>query len=152
MRPSEVQRQAMEAIAKDEVLIAAGVTASCADDGNKFAALTKAMALGGKGVHVLVSAPSFTPTSSAARNAVGDLKLMAAVSEVPELNRKRGGHMTGADIAWRVAAILNMYKIGEDGPLLVLDGTIQASLDPNGEQVVYNVPIICTNQLLQERN
>lgn len=60
--------------------------------------------------------------------------------------------MTAADIAWRVAAILNMYKIGEDGPLLVLDGTIQASLDQNGEQVVYNVPIICTNQLLQERN
>ena len=142
----------MEAIAKDEVLIAAGVTASCADDGNKFAALTKAMAMGGKGVHVLVSAPSFTPTSSAARNAVGDLKFMAAVSEVPSINRGNAGHMTGADIAWRVGAILNMYKIGEDGPIIVLEGTIQPSLDPSGEQVVYNVPFICQNQLLQERN
>lgn len=152
MRPSEVQRHAMEAIAKDDILIAAGVTASCADDGNKFAALTKAVSLGGKGVHVLVSAPSFQPVSSAARNAVGDLKFMAAVSEVPELNRKRAGHMTGADIAWRVGWILNMRRAGEDGPLLVLDGTIQASLDPDGVQVVYNVPFICKHQLVQARN
>ncbi len=139
----------MEAIAKDEVLIAAGVTASCADDGNKFAALTKAMSLGGSGVHVLVSAPSFTPVSSAARNAVGDLKFMAAVSEVPEINRKRAGHMAAADVAWRVGWILNMRRAEEDGPLLVLDGTIQASVAADGDQVVYNVPFICKHQLEQ---
>ena len=145
MSPTEIQNAVREILAKDETLLAAGIEALTMDDGALKAAIGKAHALGGKGIVAIVSAPSFRPTSSAAKNAVGNLTLRVAVSETPALNRKRAGHMTGPDAAWHIAYLLNQAKVG--GTLLVLSGEIVPVIDQDGATCVTSAPFECMNQL-----
>lgn len=147
MTPTEIQHATRDILASDETLVGAGIAVLSMDDGNLAAAIGKALGLGGKGIVAIVSAPSFTPTSSAAKNAVGKLRLRVAVSETPAINRKRPGHMTGSDAAWHVAYLLNQAKIREDGPMLVLDGDITPVLDKDGATCVTSAPFSCINQL-----
>ena len=145
MTPSEIQNAVRDILAHDETLLAAGIEALTMDDGALKAAIGKAHALGGKGIVAVVSAPSFRPTSSAAKNAVGNLTLRVAVSETPALNRKRAGHMTGPDAAWHIAYLLNQAKVG--GTLLVLSGEIVPVIDQDGATCVTSAPFECMNQL-----
>lgn len=145
MSPTEIQNAVREILAKDETLLAAGIEVLTMDDGTLKAAIGKAHALGGKGIVAVVSAPSFRPTSSAAKNAVGNLTLRVAVSETPALNRKRAGHMTGPDAAWHIAYLLNQAKVG--GTLLVLSGEIVPVIDQDGATCVTSAPFECMNQL-----
>lgn len=145
MTPSEIQNAVRDILAHDETLLAAGIEALTMDDGALKAAIGKAHALGGKGIVAIVSAPSFRPTSSAAKNAVGRLTLRVAISETPALNRKRAGHMTGPDAAWHVAYLLNQAKVG--GTLLVLSGEIVPVIDQDGATCVTSAPFECMNQL-----
>lgn len=145
MTPTEIQNAVRDILAKDETLLAAGIDVLTMDDGTLKAAIGKAHALGGKGIVAVVSAPSFRPTSSAAKNAVGTLTLRVAVSETPALNRKRAGHMTGPDAAWHVAYLLNQAKVG--GTLLVLSGEIVPVIDQDGATCVTSAPFECMNQL-----
>lgn len=145
MTPSEIQNAVRDILAHDETLLAAGIEALTMDDGALKAAIGKAHALGGKGIVAIVSAPSFRPTSSAAKNAVGRLTLRVAISETPALNRKRAGHMTGPDAAWHVAYLLNQAKVG--GTLLVLSGEIVPMIDQDGATCVTSAPFECMNQL-----
>ena len=144
MSPTEIQLAVREILANDETLRAAG-TALSMDDGDLAPAIGKAHALGGKGIVAIVSAPSFSPTSNAAKNAVGRLKLRVAVSETPALNRKRAGMMTGPDAAWHIAYLLNQAKVG--GTLLVLSGEIVPVIDQDGATCVTSAPFECMNQL-----
>ena len=145
MTPTEIQLAVRAILAADETLKAAGIEALTMDDGALKAAIGKAHALGGKGIVAVVSAPSFRPTSSAAKNAVGNLTLRVAVSETPALNRKRAGHMTGPDAAWHIAYLLNQAKVG--GTLLVLSGEIVPVIDQDGATCVTSAPFECMNQL-----
>jgi hypothetical protein len=145
MSPTEIQLAVREILANDETLRAAGIDALAMDDGALKAAIGKAHALGGKGIVAVVSAPSFRPTSSAAKNAVGNLTLRVAVSETPALNRKRAGMMTGPDAAWHIAYLLNQAKVG--GTLLVLSGEIVPVIDQDGATCVTSAPFECMNQL-----
>ena len=145
MTPSEIQNAVRDILAHDETLLAAGIEALTMDDGALKAAIGKAHALGGKGIVAVVSAPSFRPTSSAAKNAVGRLTLRVAISETPALNRKRAGHMTGPDAAWHIAYLLNQAKVG--GTLLVLSGEIVPVIDQDGATCVTSAPFECMNQL-----
>ena len=145
MTPSEIQNAVRDILAKDETLLAAGIGALTMDDGALKAAIGKAHALGGKGIVAIVSAPSFSPQSSAAKNAVGKLTLRVAVSETPALNRKRAGMMTGPDAAWHIAYLLNQAKVG--GTLLVLSGEIVSVIDQDGATCVTSAPFECMNQL-----
>ena len=145
MTPTEIQLAVRDILAADETLKAAGIAAHAMDDGALKAAIGKAHALGGKGIVAIVSAPSFRPTSSAAKNAVGRLTLRVAISETPALNRKRAGHMTGPDAAWHVAYLLNQAKVG--GTLLVLSGEIVPVIDQDGATCVTSAPFECMNQL-----
>ena len=133
---------------KDEFLAKARIECSCQDDGNFKEAKNKAMGVGGSGIHAVVSAPTFTPSSQAAKNAVGSLRLKIAVSEVPNLNRKRPGAVSAADAAWHVAWILNQtFPAGNPGPMLVLDGEIAPAVNSSGDTVTYSVPFTCMYQL-----
>ena len=145
MSPTEIQLAVREILANDETLRAAGIDALAMDDGTLKAAIGKAHALGGKGIVAIVSAPSFSPQSSAAKNAVGKLTLRVAVSETPALNRKRAGMMTGPDAAWHIAYLLNQAKVG--GTLLVLSGEIVPVIDQDGATCVTSAPFECMNQL-----
>ena len=145
MSPTEIQLAVREILAEDETLRAAGIEVLAMDDGALKAAIGKAHALGGKGIVAIVSAPSFRPTSSAAKNAVGNLTLRVAVSETPALNRKRAGMMTGPDAAWHIAYLLNQAKVG--GTLLVLSGEIVPVIDQDGATCVTSAPFECMNQL-----
>ena len=145
MTPTEIQNAVRNILAQDEALLAAGIEVLTMDDGTLKAAIGKAHALGGKGIVAVVSAPSFRPTSSAAKNAVGNLTLRVAVSETPALNRKRSGHMTGPDAAWHIAYLLNQAKVG--GTLLVLSGEIVPVIDQDGATCVTSAPFECMNQL-----
>ena len=145
MTPTEIQHAVKGILAGDETLKAAGIAVLTMDDGDLAPAIGKAHALGGKGIVAIVSAPSFRPTSSAAKNAVGTLTLRVAVSETPALNRKRAGHMTGPDAAWHVAYLLNQAKVGE--ALLVLSGEIVPVIDQDGATCVTSAPFECMNQL-----
>lgn len=145
MSPTEIQLAVREILANDETLRAAGIDALAMDDGALKAAIGKAHALGGKGIVAIVSAPSFSPQSSAAKNAVGKLTLRVAVSETPALNRKRAGMMTGPDAAWHIAYLLNQAKVG--GTLLVLSGEIVPVIDQDGATCVTSAPFECMNQL-----
>ena len=145
MTPTEIQNAVRDILANDETLLAAGIEVLTMDDGTLKAAIGKAHALGGKGIVAVVSAPSFRPTSSAAKNAVGALTLRVAISETPALNRKRAGHMTGPDAAWHVAYLLNQAKVG--GTLLVLSGEIVPVIDQDGATCVTSAPFECMNQL-----
>ena len=145
MSPTEIQLAVRGILANDETLLAAGIEVLTMDDGTLKAAIGKAHALGGKGIVAVVSAPSFRPTSSAAKNAVGNLTLRVAVSETPALNRKRAGHMTGPDAAWHIAYLLNQAKVG--GTLLVLSGEIVPVIDQDGATCVTSAPFECMNQL-----
>lgn len=145
MTPTEIQNAVRDILANDETLRAAGIVALSMDDGDLAAAIGKAHALGGKGIVAIVSAPSFSPTSNAAKNAVGRLKLRVAVSETPALNRKRAGMMTGPDAAWHIAYLLNQAKVG--GTLLVLSGEIVPVIDQDGATCVTSAPFECMNQL-----
>jgi hypothetical protein len=145
MTPTEIQNAVRNILANDETLLAAGIEVLTMDDGALKAAIGKAHALGGKGIVAIVSAPSFRPTSSAAKNAVGTLTLRVAISETPALNRKRAGHMTGPDAAWHVAYLLNQAKVG--GTLLVLSGEIVPVIDQDGATCVTSAPFECMNQL-----
>lgn len=148
MTPSEIQKFTMELLSKDEILSSAGCRVSAMDDGSFVAALNKAMGVGGSGIHAVVSAPTFTPSSQAAKNAVGSLRLKIAVSEVPNLNRKRPGAVSAADAAWHVAWILNQtFPAGNPGPMLVLDGEIAPAVNSSGDTVTYSVPFTCMHQL-----
>lgn len=153
MSPTEIQLAVREILANDETLRAAGIEVLAMDDGAIKAAIGKAHALGGNGIVAIVSAPSFRPTSSAAKNAVGKLTLRVAVSETPALNRKRAGHMTGPDAAWHVAYLLNQAKLGNgeqgtgNGPMLVLSGEIVPVIDQDGATCVTSAPFECMNQL-----
>ncbi len=148
MTPTEIQLAVREILAADETLKAAGIAALAMDDGNLAPAIGKAFALGGKGIVAIVSAPSFRPTSSAAKNAVGKLILRVAISETPALNRKRPGMMTGPDAAWHVAYLLNKFSIGgPGGPMLVLSGEIVPVIDQDGATCVTSAPFECMNQL-----
>ena len=148
MKPSEIQKAVADALAGDETLDAARIGASIADDGSLATKLAKAFGVGGSGIHAIVGAPRFTPESSAAKNAVGTLTLDVAVTEVPAVNRKRAGHLTGADAAWRVAWTLNQLKLSPDGVLLVLAGTVQSTLEQDGSAAVYTIPFKCLNSLI----
>ncbi len=145
MSPTEIQLAVREILANDETLRAAGIDALAMDDGTLKAAIGKAHALGGKGIVAIVSAPSFSPQSNAAKNAVGKLTLRVAVSETPALNRKRAGMMTGPDAAWHIAYLLNQAKVG--GTLLVLSGEIVPVIDQDGATCVTSAPFECMNQL-----
>ena len=145
MSPTEIQLAVRGILANDETLRAAGIEVLAMDDGALKAAIGKAHALGGKGIVAIVSAPSFRPTSSAAKNAVGKLTLRVAVSETPALNRKRAGMMTGPDAAWHIAYLLNQAKVG--GTLLVLSGEIVPVIDQDGATCVTSAPFECMNQL-----
>lgn len=145
MSPTEIQLAVREILANDETLRAAGIEVLAMDDGALKAAIGKAHALGGNGIVAIVSAPSFRPTSSAAKNAVGKLTLRVAVSETPDLNRKRAGMMTGPDAAWHIAYLLNQAKVG--GTLLVLSGEIVPVIDQDGATCVTSAPFECMNQL-----
>lgn len=145
MSPTEIQLAVREILANDETLRAAGIEVIAMDDGALKAAIGKAHALGGKGIVAIVSAPSFSPQSSAAKNAVGKLTLRVAVSETPALNRKRAGMMTGPDAAWHIAYLLNQAKVG--GTLLVLSGEIVPVIDQDGATCVTSAPFECMNQL-----
>ena len=148
MTPTEIQLAVREILAADETLKAAGIAVLAMDDGNLAPAIGKAFALGGKGIVAIVSAPSFRPTSSAAKNAVGKLILRVAISETPALNRKRPGMMTGPDAAWHVAYLLNQFSIGgPGGPMLVLSGEIVPVIDQDGATCVTSAPFECMNQL-----
>ena len=148
MTPSEVQDHTIEALRADETLAAAKCGVSAMDDGNFRAALEKAMGLGGSGLHAVVSAPTFSPTGSAAKNAVGTLRLKVAVTEVPAVNRRRPDALTAADAAWHVAWLLNQsFPAGNPGPMLVLDGEISAAASAEGDVVTYSIPFECTHQL-----
>lgn len=146
MTPNEIQEFCRLRLTEDETLTAARCGCSCMDDGHFVAALDKAHGLGGSGVHAVVSAPTFTPTSSAARNAVGTLRFKVAVSEVPNLNRARTGHRCASDLAWHIAYLLNQAVAGA-GTMIVLDGEIVPSVNAAGDTVVYSVPFSCLNQL-----
>ena len=148
MKPSEIQKAVADALAGDKTLAAARIGASIADDGSLAAKLSKALGVCGSGIHAIVGAPRFTPESSAAKNAVGTLTLDVAVTEVPAVNRKRAGHLTGADAAWRVAWTLNQLKLSPDGVLLVLAGTVQSTLEQDGSAAVYTIPFKCLNSLI----
>ena len=145
MSPTEIQLAVRNILAQDETLLAAGIEVLAMDDGALKAAIGKAHALGGKGIVAIVSAPSFSPQSSAAKNAVGKLTLRVAVSETPALNRKRAGMMTGPDAAWHIAYLLNQAKVG--GTLLVLSGEIVPVIDQDGATCVTSAPFECMNQL-----
>ena len=145
MSPTEIQLAVRGILANDETLRAAGIEVLAMDDGALKAAIGKAHALGGKGIVAIVSAPIFSPQSSAAKNAVGKLTLRVAVSETPALNRKRAGMMTGPDAAWRIAYLLNQAKVG--GTLLVLSGEIVPVIDQDGAMCVTSAPFECMNQL-----
>ena len=148
MTPTEIQLAVRDILAADEKLKAAGIAVLAMDDGNLAPEIGKAHALGGKGIVAIVSAPSFRPTSSAAKNAVGKLTLRVAVSESPKLNRKRAGMMTGPDAAWHVAYLLNQFSIGgPGGPMLVLSGEIVPVMDQAGATCVTSAPFECMNQL-----
>ena len=148
MTPTEVQKSTIEALRADETLAAAKCRVSAMDDGNFQAALEKAMGLGGSGIHAVVSAPTFAPESSAAKNAVGTLRIKVAVTEVPAINRKRLDALTAADAAWHIAWLLNQsLPAGNPGPLLVLDGEISPAVNAEGDVVTYSIPFECTNQL-----
>lgn len=148
MSPTEIQTAVRDILAADETLRAAGIDVVAMDDGTLKAKIGKAHALGGKGIVAIVSAPSFSPKSNAAKNAVGSLTLRVAISETPALNRKRAGMMTGPDAAWHVAYLLNQFSIGgPGGPMLVLDGTIEPVLDADGATCVTSAPFSCMNQL-----
>ena len=101
MKPSDLQRFVRDALARDELLSGCGCRVSLMDDGNFVSSLEKAMGLGGSGIHAVVSTPTFRPKSSAAKNVVGEIRIRVAVTEVPNLNRKRPGAVGGADAAWR---------------------------------------------------
>lgn len=148
MTPTEVQKSTIEALRADGTLAAAKCGVSAMDDGNFQAALEKAMGLGGSGLHAVVSAPTFSPTGSAAKNAVGTLRIKVAVTEVPAINRKRPDALTAADAAWHIAWLLNQsFPAGNPGPMLVLDGEISAAASAAGDVVTYSIPFECTHQL-----
>ena len=148
MTPSEVQNHTVEALRADGTLAAAKCGVSAMDDGSFRAALEKAMGLGGSGLHAVVSAPTFSPTGSAAKNAVGTLRIKVAVTEVPAVNRRRPDALTAADAAWHVAWLLNQsFPAGNPGPMLVLDGEISAAAGAEGDVVTYSIPFECTHQL-----
>lgn len=148
MTPTEVQKSTIEALLADGTLAAAKCGVSAMDDGNFQAALEKAMGLGGSGLHAVVSAPTFSPTGSAAKNAVGTLRIKVAVTEVPAINRKRPDALTAADAAWHIAWLLNQsFPAGNPGPMLVLDGEISAAASAEGDVVTYSIPFECTHQL-----
>lgn len=148
MTPSEIQKFTIEMLSKDELLTSACCRVSAMDDGSFFSDLNKAMGVGGSGIHALVSAPTFTPSSAAAKNAVGNLRLKIAVTEVPNLNRLRPGAISAADAAWHVAWLLNQtFPAGKPGPMLVLDGEIAPAVNSNGDTVTYSVPFTCMHQL-----
>lgn len=150
MKPSELQRFVREALSRDKVLAGCGCSVSLMDEGNFVAERKKAMGLGGSGIHAVVSAPTFRPKSSAAKNAVGEIRIRVAVTEVPNLNRKRPGAVGAADAAWHVAWILNQsFPAGNPGPMLVLDGEIAPAVNQAGDTVTYSVPFVCINQLLK---
>lgn len=148
MTPTEVQKSTIEALRADGTLAAAKCGVSAMDDGNFQAALEKAMGLGGSGLHAVVSAPTFSPTGSAAKNAVGTLRIKVAVTEVPAINRRRPDALTAADAAWHIAWLLNQsFPAGNPGPMLVLDGEISAAASAEGDVVTYSIPFECTHQL-----
>lgn len=148
MTPTEVQMSTIEALRADGTLSAAKCGVSAMDDGNFQAALEKAMGLGGSGLHAVVSAPTFAPESSAAKNAVGTLRIKVAVTEVPAINRRRPDALTAADAAWHIAWLLNQsFPAGNPGPMLVLDGVISAAASAEGDVVTYSIPFECTHQL-----
>ena len=146
MTPTEIQNFCRDLIAADDRLIAARCGCSCMDDGNFAAALEKAHGLGGSGIHAVVSSPTFAPSSNAAKNAVGTLRLKVAISEVPNINRKRAGAISAADAAWHIAWLINQAR-AHDGTMLVLDGEIAPSVNSAGDTVVYSVSFSCINQL-----
>ena len=150
MTPSEIQKFTIEMLSKDELLTSACCRVSAMDDGNFVSSLEKAMGLGGSGIHAVVSTPTFRPKSSAAKNVVGEIRIRVAVTEVPNLNRKRPGAVGGADAAWHVAWLLNQsFPAGNPGPMLVLDGEIASAVNQAADTVTYSVPFVCINQLLK---
>lgn len=150
MNPSDLQRFVRDALARDELLSGCGCRVSLMDDGNFVSSLEKAMGLGGSGIHAVVTAPTFRPKSNAAKNVVGEIRIRVAVTEVPNLNRKRPGAVGGADAAWHVAWLLNQsFPAGNPGPMLVLDGEIASAVNQAADTVTYSVPFVCINQLLK---
>ena len=150
MSPSELQRFVRDALSRDKVLAGCGCGVSLMDDGNFAAELEEATEIGGSGIHALVSAPTFRPKSSAAKNAVGEIRIRVAVTEVPNLNRSRPDAVGASDAAWHVAWLLNQsFPAGNPGPMLVLDGEIASAVNQAADTVTYSVPFVCINQLLK---
>ena len=151
MTPSEIQNAVRDILAKDETLLAAGIEALTMDDGALKAAIGKAHALGGKGIVAIVSAPSFRPTSSAAKNAVGNVTMQVVVAENPMTNRAQAGHLHALQAAERIAWILNLTKPVPADPLcdvLVLDGQgIVPQPQEDGEGLIVGVTFRCQHQL-----
>ena len=145
MRISEVQKFIRDRLENDPFVSASRATVICADDGDSVAAVEKAMAE--VGLAVIVAAPKWKPTTSSAKNAVGDLFLTVNVSECPELNRA-GDYTVGLDLAEHVAVLLNLEKPFPNADILALSKEgITSAASQDGSIVVWSVPFTTVHQI-----
>lgn len=145
MRISEIQKFIRDKLEKDPFVSASRATVVCADEGDSVAAVDKAIAE--SGLAVIVAAPKWKPTTSSAKEAVGDLEISVNVSECPDLNRI-GDYTVGLDLAEHVAVLLNLEKPFPNADILTLskEGIVSAA-SQDGSIVVWSVPFTTVHQL-----
>lgn len=145
----DIQKYTVETINADAILADAGVEAVPEDLGDAFAKVNAAVAE--VGICALVQLPRFSPTSSAAKNAVGNVTMQVVVAENPMTNRAQAGHLHALQAAERIAWILNLTKPVPADPLcdvLVLDGQgIVPQPQEDGEGLIVGVTFRCQHQL-----
>ena len=143
----DIQRYAVERINADPVLSAAGCRAVIEDKGDAFAEVNAAVE---GGLCAIVLLPSWSPQSSAAKNAVGHADLVVNLTEIPDINREcHPNAMHGLTAAQRIAWLLNMEKVADDpcNVLVVTAPGIQGAVQADGNGVVYSIPFVMEYQL-----
>lgn len=145
----DIQKYTVETINADAILADAGVEAVPEDLGDAFEKVNAAVAE--VGICALVQLPRFSPASSAAKNAVGNVTMQVVVAENPMTNRAQAGHLHALQAAERIAWILNLTKPVPADPLcdvLVLDGQgIVPQPQADGEGLIVGVTFRCQHQL-----
>lgn len=150
MKISELQKFVRDAVERDETVVASRAAVVAADDGSPADEVARALAE--VDLAVVVLAPKWRPTSNAAKRPVGILSLTVRVAEKPATNRV-GDFTTGVDLAEHIACVLNLTRPCPSHDVLVVDDAgISASLGPDHETVVWEVPFKTLHQLSNERN
>lgn len=113
----KIQQYIGEAVAADAWLSENGYVAIAEDLGDPVAMIDDALSR--TDTCVFITTPKFTATSDAARNMVGEAKVVVQLIEKPSLNRSRATWKTAQDAAEYIAWTLNLHTLPDNIGLLV---------------------------------